>query len=812
MMWMREFRTAARSLARRPGFSAVIMLTLALGIGANVAIFTVVDGVLLRPLPFPASERIVAIDHHAPGLDLPELGTSLGLARVYLDQAHTLASVAVVDDDARNLTGGDRPDRVRVAEVSPGFFDVVRTRPAMGRAFTEDDARPGTAPVAVLTWSAWQGRFGGDPAVVGSTVRIDGVPTDVVGVMPEGFAFPEDETAVLLPVDIPRGAPPMGAFGRQLIARVADGATVDDARREVEALQARIPEFDPDNDLTPAFLEKAGWSVTVQPLRDKVVGDVRATLWIVLGTVGFVLLIACANVANLFLVRAEGRQREVAIRAAMGAGRGRIALTFLAESLLLGLAAGALGTGLAVAGVRALVAFGPQELPRLHEIGMDGTVLAFAVALSVLAGVAFGLLPVVRYLGRSFARVLRDGDRSVTEGRRRNRVRNLLVAGQLAMALVLLVGSGLMIRSYQRLRSVAPGVNPRGVTAVDVSMGEVDDRGRATDFYRQVADELEGAPGVTAVGATNSLPLRPNGLNGGSFEIESRPRADDALPPVAMWAAATPGFFQALGIPVVEGRAMEDADGTNGERNVWVNEAFAHAFLDGRALGERVRTSGDSTWATIAGVVGDVRQFELKQPVRPLLYFPMSSTLPTSVGLTSATLVLKSAAPQAEVVTAVRSVVGRLGPEVPVTRAASMESVVARSMADTSFTMALLAIAAGVALLLGTVGVYGVIAYAVSQRTREIGVRMALGAQAGDVERMVVRQGMAVAVMGTAVGVGAAFALTRLMASILFEVSATDPLTFAVVAVALVGVALLASWLPARRAARLDPARVLSVD
>jgi predicted permease len=808
LTWMNEAASAGRALGRRPGFTAVIVGTLALGIGATVAIFTVVNGVLLRPLPFPESERVVFINHHAPGLGLPELGNSLGTIRIYADQARTLESVAVVDDGSRNLSGGDRPDRVRVAQVSPPFFRVVGVEPVIGRAFTEEDAAPGAGAVAVLTDGAWRTRFGSDPAILERTVRVDGAPTRIVGVMPPSFRFPDEETALLLPIGIPPEERAIGAFGRSGIARLAGGVELADARREIEALQIRFIEENPE--LTPSFFEGTQWSVTVGPLLDQIVGDVRTTLWVVLGTVAFLLLIACANVANLFLVRAEGRQREVALRAALGAGRGRLTLNFLSESVLLGLGAGAVGLGLAAAGVRALVAFGPPDLPRLDAIQIDGAVIAFTLALSLLSGLAFGALPIARYLGRSFAQVLREGGRAVTDSRSRHRARNLLVATQLALALILLVGSGLMVRSAQRLRAVDPGLDAKGLTTVQISMGDVTDRPAAAAFYRRLMQSLREAPGLETAAGTTSLPLRASGMNGGSFQIESRPREEGAMPVVAMWVTVSDGYFETAGIPVLAGRTMAPGDAVGPGTTVWANETFARSFMDGDAIGERVQVGEDTRWWEIAGVIGDVREMTLDEPVKPTLYFPMADSLPVSATLASLGVVVRGSAPEAERIAGVRRVVEGLSPDVPVTQAEAMESVVARSMAGTSFTMTLLAIAAGVALLLGTVGVYGVIAYAVSQRTREIGLRMALGARERDVQTMVVRQGLAVIALGTVVGLAGAFALTRLLASLLFEVSATDPVTFVTVPVALGALAVAASWLPALRASRVDPTQALA--
>jgi predicted permease len=808
--WAREVRTSARGLSRRPGFSAAIVGTLALGIGANVAIFTVVDGVLLEPLPFPEADRIVSIRHHAPGLGLPELESSLGLVNIYNRWATTLEATAPTDQEFRNLTGGDQPDRVLVVLVTDAFFRIVRTEPALGRAFNATDVAEGAPPVAILTHRAWTSRFGGDPAVIGRTVHVDGVATEIVGVMPERYTYPDRETALLLPVPIPDDAS-FGAFGRAAISRLAEGATLADARREVEALQPRIREY--DTELPSDFFESAGWGVTVVPLRDWIVGDVKASLWIVLGTAGLLFLIACANVANLFVVRAEARQREVAIRAALGSDRARLAVSFLSESLLLSVLAGAAGTGLAALAVRGLVRFGPRELPRIDEIGIDVSVLLFTAGVTTGAGLAFGSVAVARYLGRSFARVLRDGGRGVTDSRQRHRVRGGLVSAQLALAVVLLVGSGLMVRSFGKLRQVELGVATEGVTAVTVSWGEGErgDEGSAVRFYTGALEALRGVQSLTSVAATNSLPLRPTGLSGSGIAIESQPRRADEIEPLAMWSVVSAGFFETLGMRVLEGRTMSEADTRGSPLYVWVNERLARDFLAGDAVGERVRRGDTGEWWEIAGVVNDVRHFGPREEIQPLLYYPLGPAI-SDAEVPSMTFVIAHRGAENDAVAAVRDVVGRVGPEVPVTSALSMEQARRDTMAGTSFTMVLLGIAATVALLLGAIGVYAVISYVVSQRTREIGIRVALGAHAQEVQRMVVRQGMRLSLLGVALGILGAIGFTRLMRAILFEISPTDPLTLALVPVALLSVSALACWIPARRAASVDPVKALTAE
>ena len=800
---LKELRITARTLATRPGYTVVAALTLALGIGATVAIFTVVYAVLLRPLPYPDSDRIVTIRHHAPGLDLPELQSSPGLIAIYREEARTITRLAGVEFRERNLTGGGRPERVRMAAVTPELFDVLATRPALGRAFVEADAQPGSAPVAILTDALWRARFGGDPAIVGQRVELDGVRTEIVGVMPPRFAYPDPETRLLTPLwlDPARG---FGTFGTRTVARLAPGADLEAARREIADLQSRIPERFPD--LTAETLQRFGWSVTLEPLRDAVVRDVSAPLWILFGAVALVLLIAGANAANLFLVRAESRQREVAVRAALGANRRRIASAFLAESGLLAAAGGLAGLLLAVGGIRLLVAYGPAELPRLHEVRVDMTVIAFAAALSALTALVLGALPVSHLVRRSFATLLRDGGRGNTTGRQRHRVRQLLIAGQVTVAVVLLVGSALMLQSLVRLAAVDPGFKVDGVLTSGVSLGREADRAHVATFYHRVLDEVAALPGVVSVGAGSSLPIAATSMNGSSFDIESRPRADGQIPPVTMYHAVMAGYFETLGIPLVEGRAPERVDADQPRAVVWVNQTFARQFLEGRALGERIRIGDDKTWLEIAGVIGDVRTFGLREDIRPMAYLPLSTSVP-NVSVNVMQIVVATTGAPASVAPLLRSAVDRVDPSVPLTTTRTMEEIVSTSLARMSFTMTLVGLAAGIALVLGAVGLYGVIGYIVSQRTAEIGVRLALGAQPADVRTMVLRQGMAVVIVGLVVGLAAAAAVTQALASQLFEVSARDPMTFAGVTALLAAVSVVATYLPARRAAAVDPVR-----
>jgi putative ABC transport system permease protein len=798
----RELRFAARALARHPAYAAVAAVTLSLGIGATVAIFSLVNAVLLRPLPYPDADRIVTIRHHAPGINLPELHNSPGMLDLYRESSRSLTPIAGYEGRSHNLTGSGLPERVLAVAVTPEFFGALAVRPALGRIFEERDAQENSPPVGILTHGLWQSRFGADPNVVGTRVQLDGRSMEVVGVMPRDFMFPNAETRLLVPLwlDPRRG---FGTFGTRTVARLAPAVSLEEARAEITALQRRIPIRFPD--VTQDSLDRFGWAVTLEPLRDSIVNDIAAPLWILFGSVAIVLLIAGANVANLFLVRAESRQRELAVRAALGGSRMRIASGFLAESVLLAAMGGLVGAVLAAFGVRLLVAYGPAQLPRLHEISVDASSIGFAIVVSLVVGLALGLVTVPGLTHRSFAQALRDGGRATTAGRQRHRVRHLLIAGQVAMAVVLLVGSGLMLRSIARLSAVDPGFRVDGVLTAGVSLGRDADRARITVFSQRVLEEIAGLPGVTSVGVSNSLPIEAT-MNGSSFAIESRPRAEDAIPPVTMYQVVTDGYFETLGLAIRAGRAPTNADAMPGRSVAWVNETFARRYLDNRAVGERIRL--EKYWLDIVGVVSDARTFGLREEIQPVAYLPLGTPV-TTVGLDVLHLVIGTAATAASVAPGLRPALDRVDASVPLIRIRTMEDIVSSSLAETAFTMVLLVIAASVALILGVVGLYGVISYVVKQRTAEIGIRLAIGAQPDHVRRLVLRQGLSVALVGVAIGLVAAALVSRFMRSLVFEISTRDPITFAGVALVLTAVSALATYLPARRAASIDPLQAL---
>ncbi len=812
MTWMNDLRLAARALVRRPGFTLTATLTLALGIGATVAIFTVVNGILLRPLPYPDADRIVSVAHHAPALNLPTLNNSPGTINFYRAEADYFESFAAFTGAQHNLVGGSSPERVQLTAVTPNIFAVLRVTPALGRPFGKADAKEGAPPVAILTHGTWKTRFGSDPRVLGRAVELDGVATEVVGVMPEGFAFPETDAVAFIPLTIdPNGT--FGAFGTEAIARLRPGVTLEQAQHRTDELQARLYDFFPD--LDKGFLDQAGWSVTVQRYQDHVVGsDVASALWVVSGTVSFVLLIACANVANLFLVRAESRQKELAVRAAMGAGAGRIATGFLAEATLLGAAGGVGGLLVAWGGVSLLVGRGPADLPRLMQISIDAESLAFAALLSVGVSLLLGAFPLLRYRAGAIARILRDGGRASTGSRERHRTRAVLVTSQLALALVLLVGSGLMLRSFDRLRGVDPGFDPHGVVTVGMSLGEStsDHRSESAVFYQRVADEVAALPGVASVGLTSRAPMGDGGSNGGSFYIEGEAREEGALPPVGMYKVVGGKYLETLRQPLLSGRALTHSDWESGVPAILVNKAFEDAYLGGSALGKGLKWDEGNTFAYVVGVVGDAHEFGLREEVRPTAYFPMVVGDWGYPRLDQMSLVVRGDGRGEAPIVAIRDIVRRVGPDVPITSVRSMDEIMSRSIAQTSLTMILLGIAAGVALFLGAIGLFGVISYVVGQRTREIGVRAALGASRAEIRAMVFRQGARVVAAGIALGLVGALLLTRLMRAVLFGVTAHDPLTFVGATILLVTVAALATWIPARRAARIDPIEALRAE
>ena len=821
-----SLRSTARGFGKAPGFFLITVLTLGLGIGATVAIFTVINAVLIRPLPYPDPERIVWVTQSAPGMGLEEAALSDGTYLLYRNENKVLEDLGIYWQGSVTLTGGQEPERIGAARVTPSIFKVLRASAVLGRPLAEEDGKPGAEPVLVLSHGLWQRRFGGDRKILGSLVQVDGVSRRIVGVLAEGFRFPSAQEELWTPMVIDPANLQPGNFNYGGVGRLRPGVTTGRATKELSALVWRLPDVLGPESMPRGMIEQAKLAVLAKPFRDHVVGDIGRTLYVLLGGVGLILLIACANVANLFLVRAEGRQREVAVRTAIGASRWEIARVFLGESLALSVLGGLLGLALAAAGVRLLVALQPPGIPRLDEIGIDASVIGFNVLLALLTGALIGGFAALRYGSPDLVPALKEGGRGGTAGRARHRARQVLVVVQVALALVLLVGAGLMVRSFWGMANVDSGVEPAGVLTVQLNLPEAEygQAARTARFYTRLLEQVRAIPGVTRAGTITILPLSAeNSMS--SHRIEDHPLPPDSLPPMLGTRFASPGYFEALGIPVLEGKSFERIDPDTPHDGVLVSRAVAQRFWPkGGALGKRLTPGGPgetpARWYTIIGVVGDVREQGLHEKPVEAVYYPVRRANPDGPDAAGEwvprdfILAVKARAgiDPLSLVKPVRDAVWSIDPKLPLAQVRTMEDVVERSMARVSFTMLLLAIGAVVALALGAVGIYGVISYIVSQRTQEIGVRMALGAQPGEVSGMVLKEGMALALLGIAIGLAGSFAFTRFMRALLFEVSATDPATFAAVPVLLAAVALLASYLPARRAAGVEPLEAIRYE
>jgi putative ABC transport system permease protein len=823
MPLLATLRPTLRRLARSPGFTSVSILTLGLGIAGTTAAFSVVNAVLLRPLPYREPDRLVQLWHSAEGLGMPQVEQSDASYIQYRDKAtRSFESVASYRFSSANLTGAQDPERVNTLEITASLIPTLGVAPMLGRAFSEDEDRPGGAPVVMLSHALWQRRYGADPSIVGRPIQVDGTAREVIGIMPASFRFWAETVELWTPMVIDRAQLNTGNFNRNAIGRLRPGVTIQAAEAEMQPVITRLPEDVPGL-LTRAMFDQAKIRAILHPLRDDVIGDIRPILFTVLGTVAFVLLIACANVANLFLVRAEARAKEVAVRSALGATPRGIVNLYLAEGLVLAAAGAVLGVTLAYGALGLLLRLAPAGLPRASEISIDLASLGVAAAIAVVTGLFFSAVPFIRAGRAELTPMLRDGSRGSTSGRERQRVRSAFVVAQVALALVLLVGSGLLARSFQRMRAVDPGFAPDGVvtlrlTLPDATYGSPAEINR---FFHGLTTRLAAIPGVEAVGATASLPLVADGVSNNGIWIEDRPVAKDVLPTVHPTTSVTQDYFKAMRIPIIEGRAFRDDGSATPPREVVVSRAFAKRFWPNEsAIGKRIKNGGpESAWSTIVGIVGDVHNESLTKPVDEIIYLPVLSMAqptpaqPDSVVADNAmTLTVRARGDAMALFPAVQREIWALDRNLPLVNVRALSDVVGGAMARTTFTLIMIGAAASIALLLGAIGIYGVISYMVSLRTREIGVRMALGAQADQVRRMVVRQGLTLAVIGVGIGLAGALALSRLISSLLYGIAPHDPVTLIGVTLALLGVSALASWLPAMRAARIDPIEALRAE
>jgi len=821
-----DTRHALRRMRKAPGFTAAVIVTLALGIGANTAIFAVIESILIRPLAYPQAEALVGVWHTAPGLPgLPRIGLSPSMYFTYREENRSFEQFGLWSSGGASVTGVAEPEMPRALFVTYGVLDTLGIKPLLGRGFSQTDDTPGSPETVMLTYGYWQRRFGSDTSIVGRTLTIDSKPRTVIGVMPEAFRFQRDPE-LILPQRLERSTQFLGGFGYQGIARLKPGVTIEHANADVaRLLGVWLNAWPPNPGIDRAVFQNARVGPTLQPLKQDVVGDISTALWVVMGTLGLLLLIACANVANLLLVRAESRQQELAIRAALGAGRGRIAREMLVESITLGVLGGTLGLGLAYAALRILVVRGPDTLPRLNEIGIDPLVLSFAFGVSLLSGVLFGVIPIVKYAGPGIATALRGIGRTFSHDRERHRARHILVVVQVALALVLLIGSGLMIRTFQHLRSVQPGfTRPEEIQILHsmIPMAIAKEPERVMRMQHEILDKLAAIPGVTSVGFGSRAPLESFlGVAGNPIDAEDKTFAKGRVPPLRQIRRIAPGYFKTMGTRVVAGRDFSWTDLYDGRRVAIVSENLAREWWGdpGAALGKRIREVGAADpWREIVGVVENVYDDGVHVKPPEFAYWPAlmdryiwgdDNGFVVSAGM----FAIRSSRTGtegflAEAQQAIWSVNGRQ----PVFLVTTLKALYDQSMARTSFTLVMLAIAGGMGLVLGIVGIYGVIAYVVSQRIREIGIRTALGAQPAGLLRMFVRHGLRLVGIGAALGLVAAAGLTRLMSSLLFGVTALDPVTYTSVSALLIAAGVLASYLPARRAIAVDPIQALRTD
>jgi predicted permease len=827
---LRDLRYGARVLNRQRLFAAVAVLTLAVGIGATTAVFSVVDAVLLRPLPYPHPERLVALRHAAPGAagiaDVSgDFRLSASMYFSYADHNRVFERVGIWSAGTSTVTGAGEPEEVREVDVTHGTLDALGVAPLLGRWLSPADMSPGNPPVVMLGYGYWQRRFGGDRSVVGRTLRIDGRPTEVVGVMPAGFRIVDTDADVIAPLPFDRQKLILPGFGFQGIARLKPGVTIAAADADLARILPIWERSWPSPaGVDPTVFESFRITPMLQPLHAQVVGTVGSVLWILMGTIGIVLLVACANVASLLLVRTEARQQELAVRASLGAGRGRIVRGLLLESLLLAVISGAGGVALAYGGLRALVAMSPANLPRLAEVALDGRALAFAFAISVLSGVLFGLLPALKHTAPGLANALRAGGRSSTDSRERHRTRNVLIVAQVAFALMLLVSSGLMLRTSLALRDVEPGfTDPASLQTVRLTIPQavVAEPERVTRLQQDIAARLAALPGVTSVGFSSVMHMEGLGTPWDAVRQEGAPQTMDEIPPMRVFKFVSPRFFSTTGTRLVAGREYDWTDLYGRRFVVIVSENLAREFWGSAqaAVGRRLNAVlPGAPWFEVIGVVQDVRDNGIQLPAPAIVYWPAlgparyRADAPVeaarSVSFALRTTRAGSQALLAEMKQAIWAANGQL----PLASVRTMQEAYDHSLARTSFTLIMLGVAAATALLLGVVGIYGAIAYAVTQRTREIGIRVALGAERGQLTAMFVRSGVGLCVGGIAVGLAAAAALSRLMGSLLYGVTPLDPVTFTGVPIVLLASALVASYVPARRAAAIDPAEALKPE
>ncbi len=823
-----DLKFTLRRLRKSPGFAITVLLTLAIGIGANTAVFSVVDGVLLKPLPYPDSNQLVALWLDAPGaagLSNFEAGLRLSPSMyfTFAENNNTFQSLGVWAPDTANVTGIAQPEQVKSLMISDGILQTLDVPPAVGRWFSAQDQDPKGAKTVILSYGYWQRHFGSDRGVIGRSIQLDAENCEIVGVMPRGFRVVDRDFDLLVPLAFDRGTLKLAGFGYNGIGRLKPGVSIAQANGDVSRLiETWMHTFSNGPGTNPFFYRR--WKITPQfrPLKQQIVGQVSKVLWIVMATVGLVMLIACVNIANLLLVRAESRQHELSVRAALGAGRARIARELLFESVSLGIIGGIVALGTAYGALRLLVAFGPPDLPRLSEVALDGRSIVFTLVLSVFSGFLFGSLPAFKYARTNAAGALSGSGRTASVSRDRQRSRSVLVVAQVAMAMVLLISALLMIRTFAALRNVDPGFSdPSHLETMRIYIPDllVADPVQVTRIQNEIIDRIAAIPGVASVGISAGLPMEGIDPNWDEMGVEGK-HYEGGEPPLRLFNFVSPGYFQALGTRIVAGRDFTWSDVYNFHQYVMVSENFARENWGSAsdAIGKRVRQFSSMPWQVVIGVVQDVRHNGVDEKAPAIIYWPAMIYSPYTRERTIeppravSYAIRTSRAGNESLVADIQHAVWSIDGNLPVADAGTMQEVYAKSMERTSFTLAMLALAGTMALTLGIIGIYGVISYAVSQRTREIGIRLALGAQKKELKWMFVRSALTLTLIGVAIGIAVAAALTQGMKSLLFGISPLDPLTYITVPFVLAAAAAIASYLPARRAAAVNPVEALRVE
>jgi putative ABC transport system permease protein len=807
-LW-RDLRFGLRMLARNPGFTAVAIITMALGLGANTALFSVVNGVMLKSLPFKEPDRLVFVLETNAKFPAPGVSASSLNYRDWKEQSHSFESIAARQAFAGNLTSSERPEKILGEKVSWDYFPTLGVAPLAGRSFTQDEDKPGAPTVLLLSHGLWLRRFGGDPGIVGKAIPFNGQNATVVGIMPNDY---RPNIEFWTPLAITYQGADRNLHNLQIVGRLAPGVSQTQAQTEMTNIAARLAQQYPE--------ANTGWGVALVQFQDLVILNIRPALRILLAAVGFLLLIACANVANLLLARAATREKEIALRLALGANRGRLIRQVLTESVLISLLGGVVGILIALWGTQALVGLNPQGIPRAKEIGVDGQVLGFTLLVAVVSGILFGLIPAWQSSNPNLNEKLKESGKSASSNARGNRLRGLLVVVQVALAFVLLVGAGLLIKSFSQLQQVNVGFNRENMLTMQIALppAAYPQGPNILNFYREALHQFSALPGVTSVGAISQVPLAGGGPQF-TFSVEGRPLPTPAEAPIASYRTLTPGYFQTMSIPILKGRTITEADDQNALQVVVINQNLADKMWPGEnPVGKRLTVgvplpNEQPEWVTVVGVVGNVKHTSLNGETGMQMYQPVAQTPFLTQGLgRTMTFLLRTGPETAGLIEPARKVVANLNPTLPVSNVKTMDAIIYDSVAPFRFNTFLLGLFAATALILTLVGVYGVMNYAVTQRTQEIGIRMALGAQPGQVRSLILKQGLALSGVGLAFGLVGCWGVTRLMSSLLFGVNATDTTTLLAVGTGLLLITLAACYLPARQATKIDPLVALKYE